>query len=155
MVSTSGVAADPSHERFQHKFRKPTVILADDHEQILQRASRLLDPYFDVIASVNNGRDAVKEMKQKAPDLVVLDIGMPLLDGIETAQEMRRLGYEGRIAFLTVQEEPLFVNAAVDAGASAYILKKSMVTELVPALERMMAGETYFSPALKKSSTLR
>src|ERR1700751_5270560 len=103
-MSSSSLAADPSGDTFRGEFRMPTVILADDHEQILLCASHLLHPHFKVIATVTNGRDVIKEIKRQTPDLVVLDIGMPLLDGIETAQELRRVGYSGRIVFLTVQE---------------------------------------------------
>ena len=149
MSSKWGVAGRSGSETSPAKTRKPTLLLADDHETILACAAQLLSPFFEVIASVMNGRAALKAMQQKMPDLVILDIGMPVLDGIETAREMRKLGYQGKIAFLTVQDDPLFVNAAVNAGACAYILKKGMARELVHAVECALAGERYFSPALK------
>jgi DNA-binding NarL/FixJ family response regulator len=125
------------------------VILADDHEAILEQAVQLLEPYFEVITMVRNGKAAVEAVEQTTPDLVLLDVAMPVLDGIDTARELRRCGYQGKIAFLTVQEDPMFVSAALNAGACAYILKKGMVKELVHAVEQALDGGTYFSPALR------
>ena len=143
------VRAGPSSEPDSKKSARPTVILADDHEAILAQASQLLEPYFEVIAVVRDGKAAVAAVQQRPPDLVLLDMAMPMLDGIDAVRELHRLGYDGKIAFLTVQDDPMFVKVALDIGASAYILKKSMFTDLVHGIERAIAGETYLSSALR------
>ena len=143
------VRAGPSSEPDSKKSARPTVILADDHEAILAQASQLLEPYFEVIAVVRDGKSAVAAVQQRPPDLVLLDMAMPMLDGIDAVRELHRLGYDGKIAFLTVQDDPMFVKVALDIGASAYILKKSMFTDLVNGIERAIAGETYLSSALR------
>jgi DNA-binding NarL/FixJ family response regulator len=127
---------------------KARLVLADDHESVLILEAQLLRAHFDVIATVTNGAALVEEVQRSSPDVVVLDIAMPQMDGIQAARELRRLGLQTKIVFLTVQESDAFVSAAKAAGASGYVLKKCMAKDLVRAVKKVIAGGEYFLPGL-------
>jgi DNA-binding NarL/FixJ family response regulator len=122
------------------------ILVADDHVGMLQRISELLHSRFEVVGVVNDGLAAVDATVRLRPDLVVLDIIMPEMDGIQAAQELKRQGCEVKIVFLTVQQDEEYVAAAFKSGAIAYVLKSRMHSDLVPAIDRALAGEIFVSP---------
>ena len=97
---------------------KPTVLVADDHSRLLARVLSILTPHFDVIGTVTNGSDLVAEAHRLQPNVIVLDIEMPILNGIEAAHELHETGSSARIVFLTVHQDQDFVDAAFSAGAA-------------------------------------
>ncbi|HEX8815876.1 MAG TPA: response regulator transcription factor [Terriglobales bacterium] len=124
---------------------KPTVLVADDHGIVLTRVVSLLTPRFDLVGTVMNGRDLVTEAERLNPDVIVLDITMPVLSGIEAAHELRKKGSGARLVFLTVHTSREFVEACVEAGALAYVTKSHLVSDLVSAIDMALAGKTFVS----------
>jgi DNA-binding NarL/FixJ family response regulator len=120
------------------------VLLADDHEAILTRVRALLDRDFDVVGAVSNGQDAVMEVQRLDPDVLVIDISMPILDGFQVVSQ---LGSDRRtkVVFLTLHEDRDFVAAAFSVGASAYVIKSDATTDLVPAIREALEGRRYVS----------
>lgn len=125
--------------------RRPTVVLADDHPRVLSRVGEILANEFDVLAGVSDGIKVVQAALKYKPDILVLDIAMPGLDGIQAAREVRRLTLPARLIFLTVQEDPDYVRVAHDLGAS-YVLKHRMHIDLAYAIKETLAGRMFVSP---------
>jgi DNA-binding NarL/FixJ family response regulator len=125
------------------------VLLADDHEEFLAVESRLLEPEFEVVTTARDGRVVLDETVRLGPDVVVLDISMPGLSGIETARQLRAAGSRARIVFLTVHGDPDFVLAGLAAGAVGYVVKSQLAADLVPALREALAGRSFVSPCIR------
>src|SRR5580700_452913 len=121
------------------------VILAEDLSAVLAAEAALLRDSFDIVAMVSDGRAALEATLKFEPDLVVLDISMPLMSGIEVAQELKRLGNKVKIVFLTVHEDTDILNTCHAAGGLGYVLKLLMDTDLVPAINEALAGHTFTS----------
>jgi DNA-binding NarL/FixJ family response regulator len=124
------------------------VLLADDHQTVLERVCGLLAEDFDVVGLVNNGRDAVVEVEVLDPDVLVIDISMPILDGLQAANRLRAKNRRAKIIFLTVHKDRDFVAAALSAGASGYVTKADVTTDLVPAIREALAGRIYISRSI-------
>jgi DNA-binding NarL/FixJ family response regulator len=124
------------------------VLLADDHENFLALEAQLLEPEFDVIEKVQDGRASLEQATRLQPDVLVLDITMPLVNGIEAAQQLRASGSEVKIVFLTVHSDAEYVREAVAAGALGYVIKSRMASDLLPALRAASAGREFFSPGI-------
>jgi DNA-binding NarL/FixJ family response regulator len=124
---------------------RPRILLADDHDGIRETAQRLLRTEFEVVGAVSNGRAAVDATLTLAPDLVVLDIMMPEMDGFQAAREMRRRGSQTRVIFLTLQWDEGYVAAAQESGGLAYVLKSRMSSDLIPAVSNALAGSPFES----------
>ena len=127
---------------------KIRVLLADDHEAILNRVRSVLGEEFDIVRTANNGRDALGEVRRLDPDILVLDISMPGLNGLQTANELKSSHNRTKIVFLTVHEDPDFVAAAFSAGASGYVVKSDVTTDLVPAIHDVLDGRKYISHSI-------
>jgi CheY-like chemotaxis protein len=125
---------------------KPRVLIADDHRQFLTVASDLLRSRFEIVAEVMNGRAALEAAAKLDPDLVLLDIAMPELNGIEAATELRRSGSRAKIVFLTSHRGDEFISAAFVAGALGFVYKSRSRTDLIPALDHALAGYRFVSP---------
>lgn len=123
--------------------RKPTVLLVDDDVGILKAIHRIIAPEFEVVATVTNGLEAVDHVSRFDPDIVVLDISMPGLNGFETAAELRRIGSLAKLLFLTSHRNDGYVNEAIESGASGYVLKQSAWSTLMPALHHVLAGRQF------------
>jgi len=121
-----------------------TVVLADDHDGIIRKVSDLLTSEFNVVAAVSDGTKAVQAALEFKPDIFILDICMPGLDGIQVAREIKRLGLSGKCVFLTIQEDADYIEAARAIGAS-YVVKSRMHADLQLALEETLAGRTFIS----------
>jgi DNA-binding NarL/FixJ family response regulator len=125
-------------------------LLADDHKALLERITVFLAPLYEIVGAVRNGQELVNEAIRLKPDVIVLDITMPVLDGIEAAHKMRKLGFTSKLVFLTIHEEDEFVRACLDEGAQGYVLKAQMKTHLVPAIEAALMGCTFLSSKVNK-----
>jgi DNA-binding NarL/FixJ family response regulator len=116
---------------------RPRVLLADDHQTILECVSRHLAEEFEIVAAVLDGEAAITAVLALKPDAVVLDISMPRMSGLEAARRMSALPNPPRVVFLTVHDDPDFKDAADGVGASGYVLKQHMSTLLVAALHEL------------------
>ena len=121
------------------------ILLADDHSLMLERVTRFLQPTFEVVGVAHNGVEMVSETMRLSPDIIVADISMPELDGIEAAHRLRKMGATSAIVFLTIHEDSEFVDACMDAGAFGYVLKSRMKTDLIPAISAALSGHCFVS----------
>jgi DNA-binding NarL/FixJ family response regulator len=128
---------------------KVRVLLADDHETILARVRCILCDDFEVVGAVDNGRDAVTEVRRLDPDVLVIDISMPVLDGLQAVSQLHRKECRTKVVFLTVHEDQDYVDAAMTAGASGYVTKLRITSDLVPAIREALSGHTYISKSIK------
>lgn len=122
------------------------LLLADDHALMLEGLARLLAGEFEVIGTASNGRIVVEEALRLNPDVVVLDVGMPELNGIEAARRLAKLLPSAKIVFVTQQLSPAYLHAAFTAGARAYVAKQSAASELVTAIRMALADRFYVTP---------
>ncbi len=124
------------------------VLLADDHEAMLHRVADLLAGECDVIGTAIDGRQALDAAQNLKPDVLVLDISMPVMNGIETARRLKEVGVKTRIVFLTVNDDPDFAREALEAGALGYVIKPRIASGLVAAIKEAHAGRSFISPTL-------
>jgi len=126
--------------------KKTRVLLADDHKIILEGLRGLLEPEFEIVGNVEDGRALVEATQRLHPDVVVVDISMPLLNGIEAARQIKKLHEDIKIVFLTMHPDVTYAARAFEAGASGYVLKHSAPSELVAAIREAIRGRTYVTP---------
>src|SRR5262245_44938744 len=126
--------------------KRPRIVLADDHRLLREAFAQMLAPYCDVVGAVADGRALLAAAPELRPDIVVLDIAMPELDGLDAARQLRRLMPEVKIIFLTVSEDADLAAEAFRAGASGYLLKNSAASELLLASEEVFQGRSYVTP---------
>ena len=124
------------------------IMLAEDHDKMRDRVKRLLEREFEVIASVEDGAALLEAASKLKPDVCVLDISMPVLNGIETATRLRQSGSTAKIVFLTIHEDLDFVQAALKTGASGYVVKRRMVSDPRPAIKEALAGRIFVSSSI-------
>lgn len=130
--------------------KKPTVILADDHTLVLEGFRRLLETHCELLATVGDGQALLQAVARHRPDIVILDISMPVMNGIEAARALKSK-YPGlKLVFVTMHADPAYIRAAFQAGASGYILKQSLSDELPQALHTVLQGQTYVTPLIAK-----
>ena len=120
--------------------KRPRVLLADDHRLLREAFAQLLEPGCDVVGAVADGRALLAAAPELRPDIVVLDIAMPLLNGLDAARQLKRLMPEVKLIFLTVSEDPDLAAEAFRAGASGYLLKNSAASELFKAIQEVSRG---------------
>lgn len=132
--------------------RCPSVLLADDHPLILDGLRRLLEPELEVIGEVTDGQDLLDAAEHLRPDLVITDIAMPGLDGIEATRLLQAVLPSVRVLILSIHAEPSCVRAAFDAGAWAYLTKSSVPEEIERAVREVLAGRFYVSPAVARAA---
>jgi DNA-binding NarL/FixJ family response regulator len=126
--------------------KQATILLADDHSLVLAGIRKLLESAFIVVGAVDNGKLLVEEALRLQPDLVVLDVSMPILNGIDAGREIKRTLPDTKLVFLSMHSTAIYVRKAMEAGASAYVLKSGAAEELLKAIEVVGRGGTYFSP---------
>jgi len=126
----------------------PRVLLADDHNLLLGAFEKLLSPECEIVGSVSDGRSLVVEAQRLKPDVVVLDIGMPLLNGLDAGRQIKQLQKSIRLVFVTMNEDSDLAAEAFRAGASAYLLKRSAASELLVAIREVMKGRSYVTPLI-------
>jgi DNA-binding NarL/FixJ family response regulator len=125
---------------------RPRVLLADDHTLLLEAFEKLLIDEFDVVGAVSDGRALVAAVATLRPDVVVVDVSMPLLNGIDATRQIKQAQPETRIIILTMNEDPDLAAEAFRAGASGYLLKRSAASELGTAIREVMKRRSYITP---------
>ncbi len=126
--------------------KRVRVLLADDHEAMLDRVTTLLAADCDVVGVVRDGRQALDAARELKPDVLVLDISMPVMNGIETAYRLKQAGAKTRIIFLTVHDDPDYAREALETGAMGYVIKPRIASDLVAAINEVHAGRSFVSP---------
>ena len=126
--------------------KRPRVLLADDHRLLREAFAQLLAPACEVVGTVADGRALLAAAKKLRPDVAVLDIAMPLLNGLDAARQLKRLMPEVKVIFLTVSEDPDIAAEAFRAGASGFLLKNSAASELFQAIQEVLQGRSYVTP---------
>lgn len=124
------------------------ILLGDDHSLVLEGIRRLLEADYDLVGSAEDGTSLVREAIRLKPDLVVLDVSMPLLNGIDAAKEIRRELPNAKLVFISMHANAIYVRKAMEASASAYVLKSGASEELKQAIETARRGALYLSPGL-------
>ena len=124
---------------------KIRVVLADDHQAIIATIRQALGDDFEIIDTVEDGQKAVDAVVQLNPDILVIDLSMPVMDGLQATRRLRNLNSPAKIVFLTMHEDRDFVEAALSAGASAYVTKARLFTDLVPAIREAVLGRVFVS----------
>jgi DNA-binding NarL/FixJ family response regulator len=124
------------------------ILLADDHPEFLSLATGLVESEFSVLKTFGNGQSVVDEFGELKPDLVVLDISMPGLNGIETAQKLRAARHNAKIVFLTVHKDLDYLRSAMATGALGYVAKDRLASDLIPAMRAVLAGNRFVSCSL-------
>ncbi len=131
--------------------KRPRVLLADDHTLVLDGLRKILEPECEVVGAVEDGRSLLPAAKQLQPDIVLLDISMPLLNGVEAARRLRAAAPGAKIIFVTMHADATYVAGAFRAGASGYVLKRCASVELLKAVNQVLTGRAYVTPLIKKS----
>ena len=124
------------------------VFLADDHEAVLRATSALLGPDFEVVGTAVDGQSLMDSALRLKPELLIVDISMPVLNGIEAVRRLREAGSSAIVVFLTVHDDLDFARAAIAVGASAYVIKPRMASDLIPAIKAALAGRSFISPTI-------
>ncbi len=130
--------------------KRPRVLLADDHALLLEAFVKLLEPECEVVGTVTDGRALLEAAPRLRPDVAVIDIGMPLLNGLEAGRQLRKRMPHLKLIFLTMNEDPDLVAEAFRAGASGYLLKSSAASELFQAIQEVCNGKAYVTPLMTK-----
>jgi DNA-binding NarL/FixJ family response regulator len=128
--------------------KRPKVLLADDHVLIAQALQHLLQAEFDVVGIVSDGRALLKAAGELLPDVAVVDIGMPLLNGLDAGEQLKALHPHIKVIYLTQNREPRFAVEAFRRNASGYLLKDSAASELTIAIREALRGKSYVSPLI-------
>jgi len=128
--------------------RKTKILLADDHRIVAEGLRGLLEPTFELVAIVEDGREMITAAKKLKPEVIVVDISMPLLNGIDAVTEINNAGIQAKIIFLTMHPEVIYAQRALAAGASGYVLKHSASSELLFAIRQALAGKCFVTPAV-------
>ena len=127
---------------------KTTVLLADDHRIVLEGLKGLLADDFEVVGTVEDGRTLLAQVNELCPDVIVVDVAMPLLNGIDAVKQNKKSGFDTKVVFLTMHHDAMYAKEAFDAGALGFVLKHSAPSELKKAIEEALKGNTYISPAI-------
>jgi len=126
------------------------VVLADDHLMVIDGMSSLLRTDFDVVATVENGRELIEAVQRLDPDVVVTDMQMPVLNGIEAAAQLAKLKARAKVIILTMHPDASYAVRAFEAGAAGFVLKHAAYAELAAAIREVLKGRTYLTPMIAK-----
>jgi DNA-binding NarL/FixJ family response regulator len=130
--------------------KRPRVLLADDHTLVLEGLRKILEPECEVVGAVEDGRSLLATAKQLQPDIILLDISMPLLNGVEAARRLRAAAPDAKVIFVTMHADATYVAGAFRAGASGYVLKRCASLELLKAINQVLNGREYVTPLIGK-----
>jgi DNA-binding NarL/FixJ family response regulator len=147
--SRFGPAGSGSKEQF---VKRPRLLLADDHTLVLEGFRRILEADFDLVGLVEDGRALVKQAEQLKPDVIMLDISMPLLNGFEAARQIKKILPKTKLVFLTMHADTSYVTEALQVGASGYLLKRSPPSEVVEAIRHVLLGRVFITPLVLKDT---
>jgi len=126
------------------------ILLAEDNEALLAELCRELKDEFEIVGTASNGQDAVDGVLRLDPDVIVLDISMPLLNGIEASLLIREGQPRAKVLFLTIHESDEYISRAVSAGASGYVTKRRLLSDLAHAIREVAEGRTFLSPSVRR-----
>jgi DNA-binding NarL/FixJ family response regulator len=129
---------------------KPRILIADDHALVIEGFRRILEERYELVGMAGDGYELLAAAKTAQPDIVILDISMPLLNGIDTARQLKNISPTAKIIIVTMHAGGDYVRAAFEAGASAYVLKGSAVDELALAIRAVLGGHSYITPLITK-----
>jgi DNA-binding NarL/FixJ family response regulator len=127
-----------------------SVLLADDNGAMLAELREGLSNEFDIVGTAVNGEEAVEAVQRLDPDVLVTDIAMPVLDGVLASSRIRKIHPRTKIVFLTINEQADYISAAFSAGASGYVTKRRLASDLALAIREIFLGNTFLSPSLEK-----
>jgi DNA-binding NarL/FixJ family response regulator len=127
--------------------RRTRVLLADDHQMLVDALKGVLEPRFEVVGTVRDGRALVQAAAKLQPEIIVVDVAMPQLNGLDAARQLKRVMPKVKLIFMTMNEDPDLVGEAFRAGASAFLLKQAAAFELTDAIEKVLKGGTYVTPS--------
>ena len=130
--------------------RLPRIILADDHTLFVEALRKLAAPHVEVVATVGDGRALLETAQALKPDIVVIDVGMPLLNGLDAGRELKKRLPNVKLIFLTMNEDPDLAVEAMKSGASGYLLKTSAGSELFNAIRAALRGKSYLTPQIAR-----
>lgn len=128
--------------------KRARVLLADDHKIVAAGLQGILEPEFELVGTVQDGRALLKAARELRPDVIVVDISMPLLNGIEAVRQLKKANDRAKVVFLTMHPDVTYASRAFEAGASGYVLKHSAPAELVTAIREALKGRTYVTPMI-------
>jgi DNA-binding NarL/FixJ family response regulator len=134
--------------------KRARIVLADDHTLVLEGLHKLLENGYDIVGTAEDGRTLLSVAQEHYPDVVVLDISMPQLNGLDAARQLHKLLPTCKIIFLTMHADPTYAKEAFQAGASAFLLKRSAASELVMAIQAVLKDQFYVTPAIAKDVLL-
>lgn len=129
---------------------KARILLADDHRIVLEGLKKLLATDYDVVGQAEDGHTLIQEALRLRPDVIIADISMPSLNGIDAVQQIRKEGMKPKVIFLTMHNDALYAKEVLDKGASGFVLKHSAPSELIVAVQEALQGNTYISPAISE-----
>ena len=127
---------------------RPRILLADDHTMLLDAFRALLEPEFEVVGTATDGRMLIEEFSRLKPDVVVIDVGMPMLNGLDAGRQLKSLQRSVKLIYLTMNPEPDLAREALRLGASGYVLKSSAASELKQAIQEALKGRSYITPLI-------
>lgn len=128
--------------------KRPRVLLADDHAMVTEGLKALLSDEFDLVDVVDNGRALIASARKLRPDVIIADISMPQLNGIDALIRLRKEDPDAKVIFLTMHENAAYARRAFEAGAAGFVVKHSASAELVAAIHAVLGGKTFITPAL-------
>jgi DNA-binding NarL/FixJ family response regulator len=132
--------------------KKYRVLMADDHTLVLEGLKRILETEVDIVGIAENGREMLRMAEELKPDIVLVDISMPLLNGIDATRQLLKNSPQSKVIFLTMHSDSDYVSEAFRAGASGYLLKRSAASELVSAIQEVMKGRYYVTPLVTREA---
>jgi DNA-binding NarL/FixJ family response regulator len=132
--------------------KKPRLLLADDHTLVLEGLKKILESDFELVGAAENGRDLLRLAEELKPDVVLLDISMPLLNGIDACKQLLKASPQAKVIFVTMHADSDYVAEAFRAGASGYLLKRSAASELVNAIHEVIKGRYYVTPLVTREA---
>ena len=128
--------------------KRARILLADDHSLTIEGIRTVLEPHHEIVGIVGDGRALLEAALRLKPELIVLDITMPLLNGIDAAVQIKRSLPETKLLFVTMHVNPAYLEAALDAGGTGYVLKSAARRELLEAVDSVLKGRIYLTPSL-------
>ncbi|RMH04445.1 MAG: DNA-binding response regulator [Nitrospirae bacterium] len=134
--------------------KRARILLADDHTLVLEGLRKILEQDYELVGFAEDGRTLTRQAKRLDPDVIILDISMPQLNGLDAARQIKKFAPSIKLIFLTMHGDPSYAHEAFRAGASGYLLKRSAATELTQAIEAVLKGQFYLTPAITKEVLL-
>jgi DNA-binding NarL/FixJ family response regulator len=124
------------------------ILIADDHPEFLDAVRSVIETSHEIVGSVSNGQDLFDAARKLRPDVIITDVSMPILNGIEAARKLKECSCTSKVIFLTVHTDHDYVRASISAGAAGYVVKPRMASDLLHAIREALAGRMFISPAI-------